>query len=114
MEDQNGSSSDSSSSDSGGASRDRSADPVVQRRQIIARWTARANRLGYLLYGVAIAVFVVGFMTDWNEGFTIAITVCLVIGSILLAPAIVIGYAIKAAEREDLDVERRRRGTAPR
>ena len=29
------------------------------------------------------------------------ITVCLVVGSILLAPAIVLGYAVKAAERED-------------
>jgi hypothetical protein len=30
-----------------------------------------------------------------------AITVCLVAGSILLAPAIVLGYAVKAAERDD-------------
>ncbi len=30
-----------------------------------------------------------------------AITVCLVVGSILLAPAIVLGYAVKAAERDD-------------
>jgi hypothetical protein len=29
------------------------------------------------------------------------VTVCIIIGSILLAPSIVIGYAVKAAERED-------------
>jgi hypothetical protein len=30
-----------------------------------------------------------------------AVTVFIIIGSILLAPSIVIGYAVKAAERED-------------
>jgi hypothetical protein len=29
------------------------------------------------------------------------VTVSLIIGSILLAPSIVLGYAVKAAERED-------------
>jgi hypothetical protein len=29
------------------------------------------------------------------------ITVALVVGSVLLAPSIVLGYAVKAAERED-------------
>lgn len=83
-------------------------DPVRRRRREIARWTARANRAGYALYGLAIGLFVVAFITKWNSGFTAAIAGCLVLGSLLLAPAIVLGYAIKAAEREDSDVERRR------
>lgn len=86
-------------------------DPVRLRRQAIARWTGLANRLGYALYTVAMIVFAAGFLAGWNGGFTAAITVCLVLGSILLAPAIVIGYAIKAAEREEIDLERRRRGS---
>jgi CrcB protein len=32
-------------------------DPVRERRRRIARWTALANRLGYLAFGVAIAAF---------------------------------------------------------
>lgn len=87
---------------------DRSSDPVRQRRATIAQWTARANRSGYALYGLAIVLFLVAFPVGWSGAFAVAITVSLVIGSILLAPAIVLGYAIKAAEREDSDLERRR------
>ncbi len=87
---------------------DSTTDPVRQRRSVIALWTGRASRAGYSLYGLAIVLFIVAFLSDWGSGFSTAITVCLVLGSILLAPAIVLGYAIKAAEREDSDVERRR------
>lgn len=86
-------------------------DPVRRRRQEIARWTGIANRLGYALYGIAVALFIVAFLVGWGSGFTAAITACLVLGSILLAPAIVLGYAIKAAEREEADIERRRHGS---
>lgn len=84
-------------------------DPVRRRRRAIARWTGIANRFGYSLYGIAIVLFLVAFVTNWGNGFTVAITVCLVLGSILLAPAIVLGYAIKAAEREEAEIELRRR-----
>jgi hypothetical protein len=84
-------------------------DPVRQRRASIARWTAFANRLGYVFYGIAIVLFVIAFIVDWSSGFSTAITASLVLGSILLAPAIVLGYAIKAAEREDAEIERKRR-----
>lgn len=87
--------------------RDRS-DPVRRRRLTIARWTAVANRLGYALYGVAMALFVAGIVTGWNGGFTSAVISTLVVGSVLLAPAIVLGYAIKAAEREERELESRR------
>lgn len=84
-----------------------------RRRHLIARWTTVANRVGYSLYAVAIALFVAGLAAGWSHGFTVAITGCLVLGSLLLAPAIVLGYAIKAAEREDAEIERRRRGAGP-
>jgi hypothetical protein len=99
---------------SSGSVHDSNLDPVRRRRHVIARWTQRANRLGSSLYGIAIAVFIVGFLSAWNEGFTVAITVCLVLGSLLLAPAIVLGYAIKATEREENDLERRRHNSGPR
>lgn len=84
-------------------------DPVRRRRRAIARWTVIANRLGYTSYGLAMALFAAAFVSGWGGGFAAAITACLVVGSLLLAPAIVLGYAIKAAEREDVEVERRRR-----
>ena len=69
---------------------------------MIAVWTKRANRLGYLLFAVAIALFIVAFMVDFNDTMVTFITICMVLGSILLAPAIVLGYAVKAAEKDDL------------
>jgi hypothetical protein len=76
-------------------------DPVREKRERIARWTLLANRVGYLLFAVAIALFVMAFVLGFQGPLVTAITVCLVVGSILLAPAIVLGYAVKAAERDD-------------
>ena len=76
-------------------------DPVRVRRAQVAHWTLIANRVGYLLFGLAIALFVFAFAVSFNGAMVTMITVCLVAGSILLAPAIVLGYAVKAAERED-------------
>ena len=60
-----------------------------------------ANRVGYLLYGLAIALFVMAFAFGFKGPIVTAITVSMVLGSILLAPAIVLGYAVKAAEKDD-------------
>ena len=76
-------------------------DPVRARRALIARWSLLANRIGYLLFGLAIALFVIAFAISFNGTMVALITICLVVGSILLAPSIVIGYAVKAAEKED-------------
>ena len=76
-------------------------DPVRARRQKIAKYTLLANRIGYLFYALAIATFIIGFAISFNATVSAIVIGSLVIGSILLAPAIVLGYAIKAAERED-------------
>jgi hypothetical protein len=76
-------------------------DPVRARRAQIARWSLLASRIGYLLLGLAIALFVIAFAISFNGTMVTLITICLVVGSILLAPSIVIGYAVKAAEKED-------------
>lgn len=82
---------------SGGAA----SDPVRARRRQIARWTQRANRLGYLCFGIAIVAFVLAFVGDFSGTMSAIIVTALVVGTILLAPAIVLGYAVKAAERDD-------------
>lgn len=76
-------------------------DPVRARRRQIQRWTALATRVGYLLFAVAIACFVVAFVRGFDGILVTVVTVCLIAGSILLAPAIVLGYAVKAAEKDD-------------
>ena len=76
-------------------------DPVRARRARVARWTLLANRIGYLCFAVAVAVFVVGFALGFRGALVAVVVVSLVVGSLLLAPSIVHGYAIKAAERDD-------------
>jgi len=77
------------------------ADPVRARRRKIAKYTLLANRVGYLFYALAIATFVIGFAISFNGTVSAIVIGSLVVGSVLLAPAIVLGYAVKAAERED-------------
>ena len=79
----------------------KAVDPVRARRQKIAKYTLLANRVGYLFYALAIATFVIGFAISFNGTVSAIVIGSLIIGSILLAPAIVLGYAVKAAERED-------------
>ena len=76
-------------------------DPTLARRARIAQLTELGQRIGYALFGVAIAVFVVGAVRGF-DGVTVSLVVaCLAAGSLVLAPAIVFGYGVKAAERED-------------
>ncbi len=76
-------------------------DPVRARRARIARLVDVGQRLGYALFAVALVVFVVGALADFTAALVAVIVTCLLAGSVVLAPAIVFGYAVKAAERED-------------
>ena len=76
-------------------------DPIRARRRRVARWTRLANRLGYLCFGIAIVTFVVGFIVSFNGAVSAVVIGSMIVGSALLAPAIVLGYAVKAAERDD-------------
>jgi hypothetical protein len=77
------------------------ADPVRERRAVIARLVKVGQRIGYALFAVAVGFFAVGFAAGFNNGVVLVIELCLLIGSIVLAPAIVFSYAVKAAERDD-------------
>lgn len=76
-------------------------DPVLVRRAQVARWSALAKRAGYLTILVAMIVFVVGFATEFGPVITTVIVVCIALSAVLLVPALIFGYGVKAAERED-------------
>ena len=78
-----------------------SSDDLAARRRRIAQATTAGQRLGYLLYLAAAALFFTGFATSFRSPLVTAIIVCLVVGSLVLAPAIVFSYAVRAADRED-------------
>jgi hypothetical protein len=77
-------------------------DPVRARRAAVAKWNSIATRVGYALFLVAIVMFFVALATDFTSGKVTIITTSMIVGSVLLAPAIVVGYAVKAAEKEDV------------
>jgi hypothetical protein len=77
------------------------SDPIRARRQQVARWSLLANRVGYLFLAVAVAVFIIGFALGFTPPVVTIVVTTLLIGSALLLPSIILGYAVKAAERED-------------
>ena len=78
-----------------------SVDPIREKRARNARIAQTGKRIGYTLFAVAILLFVVGFVTDFGSPIAPLITICIVFGSVVLAPAIVFGYGVKAGERDD-------------
>lgn len=78
-----------------------STDDLAARRRLIARLTTTGQRLGYLLYLAAAALFFTGFATSFRSSLVTAIIACLLVGSLVLAPAIIFSYAVRAADREE-------------
>jgi hypothetical protein len=76
-------------------------DPVRVRRAQVARWVLLANRIGYLCWGVALAVFFIGLAVGFHSAVAATVFATLIAGCILLAPSIILGYAVKAAEKDD-------------
>jgi hypothetical protein len=76
-------------------------DPVRARRRQVEKWTLLANRIGWLILAVSVAVFVIGFAMGFTDVLVFIVFGTLVVASILLAPSIVLKYAVKAAEKDD-------------
>ena len=76
-------------------------DPVLVQRARLARLAEVGQRTGYLLLLVAVVAFVVGLATSFNGAVRTIVIVGLFGMTATLAPAIVLGYAVKAAARED-------------
>ena len=83
-----------------------SDDPVLVRRERWRRLASIGQAVGYGLIVIAVVAFGFGLVAGFNTAVTTVVTACLVATTFVLAPAIVIGYAVKAAEREDRARER--------
>ena len=76
-------------------------DPVLARRARIARLALAGRRMGYGLILVAVVAFAVGVAAGFTTAVTTTVTTALAASTVTLAPALVAGYAVKAAEREE-------------
>lgn len=76
-------------------------DPVRATRARVASWVSLGKRVGYVLLLVAVVIVIVGLAGDFTSAIATGATACLIAGAVLLAPAIILGYAVNAAERDD-------------
>lgn len=78
-------------------------DPVLIRRRAIGRLTSVGQRVGYGLYLLAAIGFFFGLATGYEPWLVTTIIGSLLVGSVVLAPAIVFSFAVRAADRADRD-----------
>ena len=78
-------------------------DPILEQRERVRRIANAAKRVGYLLFLASMVLFFVALAMNLPAGLTAAAAATLVAGCIVLAPAILLGYAVRGAEREDAE-----------
>ncbi len=76
----------------------------------MAHLAAAGKRIGYALFGFAIIMFVLGAAQDFPSLPVRAVVWSLAVGSLVLAPSIVVAYGVKAAAREERERGQERRG----
>jgi hypothetical protein len=88
-------------------------DPVALRRRRIARWVTLAKRVGYVLLLLAVVAFIVAAIAGFPTGLVTVTAVALIGACVVLPVPIVLGYGLRAAEREDREAAARRAGGNP-
>jgi hypothetical protein len=78
-----------------------SLDPVRERRARIARLAGAARKAGWAFFALACIVFMAGLLVDLTGLVVVVVVGSLALGSALLLPAIIVGFGVTAAERED-------------
>ena len=84
---------------------DATEDPILARRAQFSAAAEWGKKIGYSLFGLAMVAFFGGLFTSFNDAWGWIMMGCLIAGSVLLLPAIIIGYAVKAAHRDDLGLD---------
>ena len=80
-------------------------DPILAKRAKFSTAADWGKKLGYSLFGLAMVAFFVGLFTNFNDVWGWIVIASLIAGSVLLLPAIIVGYAVKAAHRDDLGLD---------
>lgn len=92
---------------------DPAPDPVDARRARISTGVRIAKLVGYGLLAVAMIAFLVAAATDFPAGLLTVTVVSLVAACLVLPVPIVLGYGLRAAEREEREDRARRAGEEP-
>ena len=76
-------------------------DPILVKRALISNWAKRANNVGYSLFGVSMIAVIWGVVVDFTPNTSRVATISLFGGCVVLAPAILVQYSVKAAVRDE-------------
>ena len=82
-------------------SRTQPNDPILVKRLAISQWAKRASRLGYSFFGISMIAVIWGLIVDFTPNTSRVASTCLIAGCVVLAPAILVQYSVKAADRDD-------------
>jgi hypothetical protein len=76
-------------------------DPVLAKRARIARAVRHGRRAGYAALAVSVVSFVVAAATDF-PAVAVDISIAALVAAIVILPLpIILGYGVRAAEREE-------------
>ncbi len=84
-----------------GPPREPTDEEVLAHRARLATYVRIGKRVGYGLFAYAVVAFVCGAILGFSVPLVDTIVAAMLIGSILLVPAIVFGFGIRAAERAE-------------
>ncbi len=76
-------------------------DPVLVKRALISNWAKRASQLGYLLFGASTLAVSWGLVINFTQIVSQIASATLIAGCVVLAPAILVQYSVKAAVRDE-------------
>ena len=74
---------------------------LLMRRQQASLITNTGRKIGYSIFLLSLIIFAVGLTVEFNNLVAKTLTVLLIAGSVVLAPSILLHYAVRGAEREE-------------
>jgi len=77
------------------------SDSLAMRRKQASLIANTGRKIGYSIFFLALTIFTIGFTVEFNNLVAKTLTVLLIVGSIVLAPSILLHYAVRGAEREE-------------
>lgn len=84
-------------------------DEIDAKRDSFRAIAQRSQRVAYLCFALATVLFFTGLATSFGDWISRATIALLIVGSIILAVGIQIGYAVRGAERHEEDSKAQRR-----
>tara|TARA_B100001142_G_scaffold63945_1_gene63317 strand:- start:4498 stop:4761 length:264 start_codon:yes stop_codon:yes gene_type:complete len=74
---------------------------LLMRRKQASLIANTGRKIGYSIFLLSLIIFAVGLTVEFNNLVAKTLTVLLIAGSVVLAPSILLHYAVRGAEREE-------------